>query len=73
MDAVLTQPCMPACRHELSLYVHVSNISWKLQGTESRIAGTLCSPGKKDVRSIDLDPAGKSQFDIINSIWALMD
>ena len=73
MDAVLTQPCVPACRHELSLYVHVSNISWKLQGAESRIAGTLCSPGKKDVRSIDLDPAGKSQFDIINSIWALMD
>ena len=73
MDDVLTQPCMPACRHELSLYVHVSNISWKLQGAESRVAGTLCSPGKKDVRSIDLDPAGKSQFDIINSIWALMD
>jgi hypothetical protein len=53
--------------------VHVSNISWKLQGAEARICGTVCSPGKKDVRTIDVDPAGRSQFDIINSIWALMD
>ena len=53
--------------------MHVSNISWKLQGTAARICGTVCSPGKKDVRIIDVDPAGRSQFDIINSIWALMD
>ncbi len=61
------------CRSELSLYVHVSNISWKLHNAESKISGTYCSPGKKDVRIIDIDSAGKSQFDIINSIWAMMD
>ena len=61
--------CLLHCRHELSLYVHISNISWKLQNADGRIAGTICSPEYKDIRTIDLDPTEKSQFEIINSIW----
>ena len=64
--------CLLCCRHELSLYVHISNINWKLQNADGRITGTICSPESKDIRTIDLDPSEKSQFEIINIIWDSM-
>jgi hypothetical protein len=56
-------------RHELSLYVHITNISWHLQNNHSRISGKVHRPATKDIRHIDIDPAEKSQFDVVNLIW----
>ena len=52
--------------------MHITNINWKLQNADGRIAGTICSPELKDIRSIDLDPSENSQFEIVNSIWDLI-
>ena len=49
--------------------MHITNINWKLQDADGRIAGTIHSPASKDIRAIDLDAAEQSQFAIINDIW----
>ncbi|EIE27418.1 hypothetical protein COCSUDRAFT_64220 [Coccomyxa subellipsoidea C-169] len=59
----------PRTRHELSLYVHITNISWHLQNNHNRISGKVHRPATKDIRHIDIDPSDKSQFDVVNSIW----
>lgn len=66
----LTTICwLLTCRHELSLYVCITSISWKLQNADGLISGTICSPEEKDVRPIQFDPAQTPHFDIVNGIW----
>lgn len=57
----------PPRRHQLSLYAHVSRITWQFE-RPARVAGTVSNP----LRAFDYDPAATPNFDIVNSLWDLM-
>ena len=57
----------PPCRHQLSLYAHVSKITWQFDAP-ARVAGTVANP----MRTFDFDPATTPNFDIVNALWDLM-
>lgn len=54
-------------RHQLSLYAHVSKITWQFEQRD-RVAGTVSSP----LRAFDFDPAATPDFEITNTLWDLM-
>jgi kinetochore protein Spc24 len=54
------------CRHQLSLYAHVSRITWQFERRD-RVAGTVSNP----LRTFDFDPA-TAEFDSVNALWDLM-
>lgn len=56
-----------ACRHQLSLYAHVSKVTWQFEAP-ARVAGTVCNP----LRTFDYDPGTTPNFEIVNSLWDLM-
>ena len=55
-------------RHQLSLYAHVSTITWQFERHPQRVAGTVSDP----LRAFDFDPLTTSSFDIANALWDLM-
>ncbi|KAL4857281.1 hypothetical protein ACK3TF_002572 [Chlorella vulgaris] len=57
----------PRTRHQLSLYAHVSKITWLFE-QRSRVAGTVSNP----LRTFDFDPAANSDFEVTNALWELM-
>ncbi|EFN55001.1 hypothetical protein CHLNCDRAFT_52771 [Chlorella variabilis] len=57
----------PRTRHQLSLYAHVSKITWQFEQRD-RVAGTVSSP----LRAFDFDPAATPDFEITNTLWDLM-
>ncbi|KAL6779548.1 hypothetical protein ACKKBG_A12720 [Auxenochlorella protothecoides x Auxenochlorella symbiontica] len=61
----------PRIRHQLSLYAHVSKISWRFDNPD-RIAGTVSDPEKADVRLFDLAPQ-MPRFEATNQLWRLME
>jgi kinetochore protein Spc24 len=63
-----TRPAPPRCRHQLSLFAHVSKINWDLD-LKDRVAGTMSDTRGGDIRPFCLDPATTSQFDIVNQLW----
>ena len=60
-------PTLPRRRHQLSLYAHVSKITWQFDAP-ARVAGTVANP----LRAFDFDPAATPNFDIVNALWDLM-
>jgi kinetochore protein Spc24 len=55
------------CRHQLSLYAHVSKITWQFEAP-ARVAGTVSNP----LRAFDFDPQATPNFEIVNTLWELM-
>ncbi len=59
-------------RHQLSLFAHISKITWRLD-KEDCIAGTVSDPKSGDLRPFDLaDSGNKSTFEVVNSLWAVV-
>ena len=58
-------------RHQLSLYAHVSKISWEF-GAGGRVAGTVSDPVSTDLRHFDLPEGSLSQFEMTNALWDLV-
>lgn len=56
-------------RYELSLYAHISNITWQLQRSSLHVRGTVSDMVSKDIKKIDLDPAEMSEFELVNAVW----
>ena len=60
-------------RHQLSLFAHISKITWRLDQGEERIAGTVSDPKSGDLRPFDLpDAKGRDSYDLVNGLWELM-
>lgn len=60
------------CRHELSLYAHISNLTW--QGRDaSRWLGTVSDTAAGDIRTVDITEDTMSHFDMINRVWDSID
>ena len=66
----LLQPALGAPRrHQLSLYAHVSKITWQFD-RPNRVAGTVSTPSQ--LCPFDFDPAAMPDFDIVNQLWEMM-
>lgn len=62
----------PQTRHQLSLYAHISSITWQFDN-EDRVEGAVSDPVSGDIRHFDLDPKAMTQFEIANHLWELME
>lgn len=58
-------------RHQLSLYAHISKITWHFD-KQDRVAGTVSSGPGGDLRKFELDPQELGEFDIVNALWDMM-
>ncbi|KAL4452276.1 hypothetical protein ABPG75_007938 [Micractinium tetrahymenae] len=68
IEEIVTQ-AEPHTRHQLSLYAHVSKITWQFD-RPARMAGTVSTPSQ--LRPFDFDPAATPDFDIVNQLWEMM-
>ncbi len=62
------QQMLGACRHQLSLFAHISNITWNFDQKEC-VAGVMSNNKTGDIKQFALDPSSRSQFDIVNELW----
>ena len=60
------------CRHELSLYAHISNLTWQGHNAKHWL-GTVSDTTAGDIRIVDLADDQLSQFDMINKVWDIID
>lgn len=68
IEEIITQ-AEPHTRHQLSLYAHVSKITWQFD-RPNRVAGTVSTPSQ--LCPFDFDPAAMPDFDIVNQLWEMM-
>jgi len=61
----------PNKRHQLSLYAHISKMSWHFE-KESTVAGIVSDPKTGDIRQFEFNPRTLSHFDIVNRLWDLV-
>lgn len=71
-------PCVPrqhgdrlACRHALSLYTHISSITWKYDD-QARSAGSVSDRSLHDIRSFAVDAAEATTFAGVNRLWEMI-
>lgn len=60
------------CRHQLSLYAHISRITWHFD-KEDMVAGTVSNPETGDIRKFELEPQEMGDFAVVNALWDMMD
>lgn len=61
-----------SCRHELSLYAHISKLTW--HGKEPDMwQGTVSDSAAGDIRTINLNSSKLSHFEMVNRVWDMID
>lgn len=55
-------------RHLLSLYAHITKITWHYERSD-RVAGTVSNPARGDIQLFDIDPASMSEASLVNALW----
>lgn len=63
---------VPRAKHELSLYAHISKISWHYEVTD-RVRGRVNAHEDKDVHSIDFALGDRSDYQLANDLWHMID
>ena len=64
----------PGCRHHISLYAHISSITWQFDRCSHRsVVGVVSDPDRGDIRPFSFDPELTPTFDIVNALWDLME
>ena len=57
----------------MSLYAHISHLTWKMDGNDGPLKGTYSNPATKTLRLIKIDPSNTLQcgarFDMVNAVW----
>lgn len=72
LDAdILDQDCCFPCRHERTLFAHISQITWESH-PRGHCKGAVSDVKSGDIRSFDLDPAELSSFELTKSLWDLI-
>jgi kinetochore protein Spc24 len=61
---------VPRLKHELSLYAHISKISWAYDRPD-RIKGRVNGAG--EVKPFDFAPDEMTEFELVNKMWDLID
>ena len=57
--------------HQLSLYAHVSRITWDFSRSE-RVAGTVSDPARGTLQPFDFDPQQTPEPEVVNALWELI-
>mmetsp|Transcript_12793 Transcript_12793/g.24012 ORF Transcript_12793/g.24012 Transcript_12793/m.24012 type:complete len:207 (+) Transcript_12793:163-783(+) len=57
---------------QISLHAHVTGIKWDYEDIDS-IKGEIDIPSKQIQKRFEIDREGKSEFDIVNSFWTMME
>jgi hypothetical protein len=57
---------------QISLHAHVTGIKWDYEDMDS-IKGEIDIPSKQIQRRFEVDREGKSDFEIVNSFWTMME
>lgn len=60
------------CRHQLSLYAHISKVTWEFDAKD-KVAGAVSDPSGGDIRHFDFNPKETTHYEIVNGIWEMMD
>jgi kinetochore protein Spc24 len=63
---------VPRTKHELSLYAHISKISWHYEATD-RIRGRVNAHENKEVHPIDFALGDVSEYQLANDLWNIID
>ena len=58
-------------RHQLSLYAHISKISWQFDRTD-RVLGAVSDPVSNDIRKFEFDRDQTDDFQMVNRLWELV-
>lgn len=58
-------------RHQLSLYAHISKVTWRLD-QEDTVAGTVSDPKSSDIRLFNFDTSATPKFELVNALWELL-
>ena len=58
-------------RHQLSLYAHVSKITWQLDN-DNMVAGTVSDPKSHDIRRFEINATTTSKFELVNALWEML-
>ena len=68
----VAEDAVPRAKHELSLYAHISKISWHYEATD-RIKGRINAHEGKDLRVIDFAERDRSEYELANELWNMID
>lgn len=63
---------VPRTKHELSLYAHISKISWHYEVTD-RIRGRVNAHENKEMHAIDFALGDRSEYQLANDLWQMID
>ena len=59
-------------RHALSLYTHISSVTWDTQQPD-RAKGAVSDRESHDIRAFDLGAAEATSFASVNRLWEIID
>lgn len=59
-------------RYKLSLYAHVSKISWVNPEDDTVVEGTISKPDGGDLRTFRLPVNSMSETQIVNALWDML-
>ncbi|GAB4819058.1 hypothetical protein N2152v2_006104 [Parachlorella kessleri] len=62
----------PRTRHQLSLYAHISKVTWHLDKRD-KVAGTVSNTSTGDICKFELDPQELGDFEVVNQLWDMID
>ena len=61
--------CVLACRHQLSLYAHISHIAWDTKDPDC-VAGVVSDLASNRLQPFRLDTRSLSHFEVVQQVWA---
>lgn len=62
----------PGTRHHLSLYAHISKITWQFEA-RNRVAGVVSDPDAADMRPFSFDPDLTPPVELTDALWNLIE
>lgn len=62
---------LPQTKYNFSLYTNVSHIRWDYESDEDQVKGFIAN--LNDVKPFCFSKSAKSKFDIVNSLWDLLE
>jgi hypothetical protein len=64
-------PLWPVRRSRLSLYAHITSVSWRLD-TPTAVAGTVSDRSRADVRPFSFDASKLGKYELVNRLWEML-
>ncbi len=67
-------PCAyQCCRHQISLYVHITKLAFAFETLNQRVQqATISDPAASEIVKVELDSSKETPFEMANRIWDLL-